>query len=146
MLLRSMAQARYRYNAGCVYNLHLHFVWCPKYRKAVKHIPKLHQHIANQRKDFHHKTTLSLVRKHGVIAVEDLNIKGIARTRLAKSTHDVARGQFLTILQYIAGRLVVQWSLLTPGIRPRRAASVEHFLTYPRLCQTVRITVLIAAL
>ena len=26
---------RYRRNAGSVYNLHLHIVWCPKYRKCI---------------------------------------------------------------------------------------------------------------
>ncbi len=30
-----MSQTRYRKTAGCVYNLHYHVVWCPKYRKPV---------------------------------------------------------------------------------------------------------------
>ena len=30
-----MAQARYRRTAGAVFNLHLHLVWCPKYRRSV---------------------------------------------------------------------------------------------------------------
>ena len=30
-----MSDARYRKNAGSVFNLHLHFVWCPKYRMPV---------------------------------------------------------------------------------------------------------------
>jgi len=30
-----MSDARYRQNAGSVFNLRLHFVWCPKYRKPV---------------------------------------------------------------------------------------------------------------
>ena len=30
-----MSTPRYRKNAGAVYNLHYHFVWCPKYRKSV---------------------------------------------------------------------------------------------------------------
>ena len=30
-----MEKSRYRQNVGCVFNLHLHFVWCPKYRKRV---------------------------------------------------------------------------------------------------------------
>ncbi len=30
-----MSTPRYRKNAGCVSNLHYHFVWCPKYRKSV---------------------------------------------------------------------------------------------------------------
>lgn len=83
-------------------------------RKAAKRVAKLHQHIANQRKDFHHKTALALVQKHGVIAVEDLSIKGIARTRLAKSVHDAAWGQFLTILQYKAAEAGVAVMAVDP--------------------------------
>lgn len=30
-----MSQPRYRKSAGSVFNLHLHLVWCPKYRKPV---------------------------------------------------------------------------------------------------------------
>ncbi len=30
-----MSSQRYRKHAGSVYNLTLHFVWCPKYRKPV---------------------------------------------------------------------------------------------------------------
>lgn len=30
-----MSSPRYRTNAGSVFNLNLHFVWCPKYRKNV---------------------------------------------------------------------------------------------------------------
>jgi putative transposase len=30
-----MSQTRYRKNTGSVFNLHLHLVWCPKYRKPV---------------------------------------------------------------------------------------------------------------
>src|SRR3712207_4082655 len=30
-----MGSKRYRKNAGSVYNLHFHLVWCPKYRKPV---------------------------------------------------------------------------------------------------------------
>jgi len=30
-----MAETRYRKNAGSVFNLHLHMVWCPKYRRPV---------------------------------------------------------------------------------------------------------------
>ena len=30
-----MSETRYRKNVGSVFNLHLHFVWCPKYRIPV---------------------------------------------------------------------------------------------------------------
>lgn len=66
--------------------------------KAVHILAKAHLHIANQRRDFHHKTARKLVTHYGTIAHEELNIQGIARSRLAKSTHDVGWGQFLTIL------------------------------------------------
>lgn len=71
-------------------------------RKAAQQVAKLHQHVANQRRDFHHKTALTLVRQYGAIIHEDLNVKGIARTRLAKSTHDVGWAGFLAILQHKA--------------------------------------------
>lgn len=39
---------------------------------------------------------------YDLISFEDLNIKGLARTRLAKSILDVAWGAFLNILQAVA--------------------------------------------
>jgi putative transposase len=30
-----MPQPRYKRTSGAVFNLHLHFVWCPKYRRKV---------------------------------------------------------------------------------------------------------------
>src|SRR5207245_10348466 len=56
------------------------------------------QHIANQRRNFHHQTASSLISRHGMIAHEELNVAGIAQTRLAKSTYDVGWSGFLSIL------------------------------------------------
>ena len=70
--------------------------------KQQNKIAKLHQKIARQRKDFHYKTAHSLVKTYDLIAVEDLNIKGLARTRLAKSILDVAWGTFIQILEAVA--------------------------------------------
>lgn len=72
-------------------------------RKAVTALARVHAHVANQRKDFHHKTALSLVRRFGFIAHEDLNVKGMVRSlNLAKSTHDAGWSQFLAILSHKA--------------------------------------------
>jgi len=67
-------------------------------RKAVQVPARIHQHVANQRRGFHHQTALQLVRRHGLIAHEDLNVRGIARTRPPKSTHDAGWAAFLAIL------------------------------------------------
>jgi putative transposase len=70
--------------------------------KAVHALQKQHQRIGNLRHDFHHKTARALMLRYGTIVYEDLNIQGIARSRLAKSTLDVAWGSFLQILLYKA--------------------------------------------
>jgi putative transposase len=67
-------------------------------RKARQRVARLHEKVANQRRDFHHKTARKLVDSHGLIAHEALNVKGIARSRLAKSTHDAGWAQFVNIL------------------------------------------------
>jgi len=70
--------------------------------KARQRVARLHRRVANSRRDFHHKTARSLVGRYGVVVVEDLNVAGIARSRLAKSAHDAAWGQFLLILGHKA--------------------------------------------
>src|SRR4028118_146447 len=57
-------------------------------QKAVKQLGKCHKKVADKRKDFHFKTANNLLNKYDVVAVEDLNVKGLARTKLAKSVLD----------------------------------------------------------
>lgn len=64
----------------------------------VKRLAKHHQKIARQRKDFHYKTSKQLLDKYDVIGFEDLNVKGLARTRMAKSILDAGWSEFLSIL------------------------------------------------
>ena len=73
-------------------------------QKAIKRVAKAHLKVSNQRKDFHYKTAKKLLSQGKHVAHEKLNIKGIARTRLAKSTHDAGWGQFLQILSIKAER------------------------------------------
>jgi putative transposase len=71
-------------------------------RKAVQLLQKIHQRIKNQRHEFQHKFTFWLVRNFGVIAVEDLHVKGLACGMLAKSVHDVSWASFFSKLAYKA--------------------------------------------
>ena len=67
-------------------------------QKAVKQLGKQYKKVADKRKDFHFKTANNLLKKYDVIAVEDLSVKGLARTRLAKSVLDAGWSSFLSIL------------------------------------------------
>lgn len=83
-------------------------------RKAVQRLAKHHLKIANQRKDFHYKTAIELLRRYDVIGHEDLNIKGLARTRLAKSINDAGWSQFISILKVKAASA----GLITVAVNP----------------------------
>ncbi|MGB8689575.1 MAG: transposase [Microcoleus sp.] len=67
-------------------------------QKAVKQLGCQHQKVDAQRKDFHFNTANYLLSKYDVVAHEDLNIKGLACTKLAKSVLDAGWSNFLSIL------------------------------------------------
>jgi putative transposase len=71
-------------------------------RKAVAAMRKVSGHVANQRADFLHKESRKIVNKFGLIAVEDLNVKGLASGMLAKSVSDAGWGMFFQFLAYKA--------------------------------------------
>ena len=80
-------------------------------RKAVNLLRKIHQHIFNQRLDHQHKLARMLVNQYGFIAVEDLNVKGLAGGMLSKQVHDASWASFIAKLAYKAeeaGRQLVK--------------------------------------
>ena len=50
------------------------------WKKAKARISRLHQHIANSRKDFVHKTSDSISKNHAVVVVEDLQVRNISKS------------------------------------------------------------------
>jgi len=87
-------------------------------KKAVVKLGKAHKKVADTRKDFHFKTAKSLINNHDLIAHEKLNIKGLAKTRMAKSVLDAGWGQFLSILSTKAENA----GLLTVAVNPRNTS------------------------
>mgnify|MGYP001584406734 FL=1 len=80
------------------------------WRKTKMKLGRLHERIANVRHAVTHELTADVVRRFGVIGVEDLNVAGMARTRLAKSVTDAAMSEVLRQLAYkapLAGGTVV---------------------------------------
>ncbi len=80
-------------------------------KKAVQLLARAHQTIRRQRRDFHHKTALTLVRQYDTIYLEDLQVANMARNRhLSKRISDAGWAQFRSILDgkaVYAGRRVV---------------------------------------
>jgi len=72
------------------------------HQRQSNKVARLHLHVARQRKEFHYQVAHWLCDQYDLIAFENLNIKGLARTRLAKSILDAAWGSFLNILQAVA--------------------------------------------
>lgn len=74
----------------------------PKKIKAKKAVTRAFKKIRNQRLDFVHKLSRTLVTTYSLIAVEDLNVKGLAGGMLAKSVQDAAWTLFNNLLGYKA--------------------------------------------
>jgi putative transposase len=71
-------------------------------RKAVAQLRRQHERVRNARRDHAHKLSRRLVREFGLIAVEGLNIEGLAAGILAKDVSDQGWGEFLAMLGYKA--------------------------------------------
>ena len=82
--------------------------------KACIRVAKIHQRIARGREIFHYQVAHWLCRNYDLIAIEDLNIRGLARTRLAKSIYDVSWRKFITILETVVVKYGVHLVKVNP--------------------------------
>jgi len=67
-------------------------------RKAVVLLARQREREANRRRDHAHKTARMLVQRFDVIAVENLNVRGLAKGMLARDCNDQGWATFLAYL------------------------------------------------
>ncbi|MEM1393296.1 MAG: transposase [Cyanobacteria bacterium P01_H01_bin.150] len=100
-------------------------------KKAVIQLGKQHKKVADTRKDFQFKTANGLLSKYDVVVVEKLNIKGLTRTRLAKSVNDAGWGQFLSILKNKAENAGLSVIEVNPNGTSQECSNCGHKVKKP---------------
>ena len=99
------------------------------WRKAVRKVSRFHEHIANQRSDWWHKTTRQLVDTYGAIALEDLSLKFMLQNGpLSRSSHDVGLGMFRTLLDYKAVEAGVEVVTVNPRNTSQACSGCESIV------------------
>lgn len=95
--------------------------------KARLKVARAHAKVADARREFHHQLSTRLISENQGIAVEDLSVAGLARTRLAKSVHDAGWSAFIGMLTYKAqryGRTLVKIGRFEPTSQTCHACGV----------------------
>jgi putative transposase len=100
-------------------------------KKAIRKLGIQHKKVADTRKDFHFKTANNLLKKYDVVAVEKLNIKGLTKTRLAKSINDAGWGQFISILTVKAENAGLKVVAINPNGTSQECSSCGNKVKKP---------------
>ena len=82
-------------------------------------LAKIHEKIANIRKDYLHDISNKITNENQIICLEDLNVKGMVKNHiLAKSINDCSWNEFINQLKYkskIKGRQIVEIDRFFPS-------------------------------
>ena len=71
------------------------------YLAQKKRVDKIHEKIANQRRDFCHQESRKIANSYAAVCVEDINLRSLSRSlKLGKSTLDNGFGMFRNFLEY----------------------------------------------
>ena len=110
------------------------------YQKQKIKVAKVYEHITNSRTDFLHKLSFNIVKNHDIIAIENLNVKGMVKNHtLAKAISDSSWSTFTTMLAYKAewyGKTLVKIDRWFPS--SKTCSGCGHLLTKTELPLSVR--------
>src|SRR5258708_16417315 len=96
------------------------------WQKTKEKLGRLHAEIACMRLDWLHKLTTEIAKTSGIVAIEDLHVKGLIRNRcLSRSFSDAAVGKLLDLLE---SKVSCQGGLLL---------KVDRFFPLSQLCHFV---------
>lgn len=70
--------------------------------KAKQKVARIHEKLANERRDFLHKTSSDLVRTYSLIALEELASQEMAEKNFGKSINDASWSTFANMIAYKA--------------------------------------------
>lgn len=93
-----------------------------KREKVRRLVARQHQRVANQRKNHLHKLSSTLVRGYSAVILEDLNVKGLSRTKASKSVYDAGWAMLRFQLTYKA-----RW-------QRKHLVTIGRFFPSSRLC------------
>jgi putative transposase len=96
--------------------------------KMAREVAKIHLTIERQRRDFHFKTAKRYADVYKTIVVEDLNIRALARSRLAKSILDASWSAFLDILSCKAASAGGQVIRINPRFTTQQCAKCGEYV------------------
>ena len=112
------------------------------WKEAHKAVKKIHKRIANRRDQFLHKITTAIARNYALVAIENLNVKGITRSSkgneenpgkmvkqkagLNKAILDVAFGKFADQLKYKCEKYGVDFRLVHPAYTSQDCNNCGH--------------------
>ena len=91
--------------------------------KARIKVARMHQKIANQRRDFLQKLSTEIIRFNDLVCLEDLQVKNMVRNhKLAQAISDVSWSEFIRMLRYKA-----EWY-------GRKNVRIDRFLPSSQVC------------
>ena len=71
------------------------------YEKQKVKVAKIHEKIANRRKDFLHKRSHAIAEEYDAVCIENLDMQGMSKAlQFGKSVHDDGWGMFTRMLEY----------------------------------------------